>query len=222
MYITSSDAANYQFLDQIFLRAGSDKSSRVHNYTSLYSRLFHAIKDRPLKLLEIGIYFGDSVKGWEEYFPNAELHFIDNNMARVKYASTRSHYHLLDQEHAPSLDRFIEGTGGNFDVIIDDGGHKSTQQISSFEKLFPTLKSGGIYIIEDLFWCLHSPNYVQGEFTTFEFVKSLFDQIHQKGIQTLIGSHLKISKEIQEKLNFYQDQIDLMIIQNGLAVITRR
>ncbi len=37
-----------------------------------------------------------------------------------------------------------------FDVIIDDGGHTMTQQITSFIYLLPKVRSGGMYIIEDL------------------------------------------------------------------------
>lgn len=36
------------------------------------------------------------------------------------------------------------------DVVLDDGSHKMVDQQITFAKLFKTLKSGGIYIIEDL------------------------------------------------------------------------
>ena len=38
----------------------------------------------------------------------------------------------------------------NFDVIIDDGSHKPSDQIKSFEILWPMLSDGGLYIIEDV------------------------------------------------------------------------
>ena len=43
-------------------------------------------------------------------------------------------------------------SGVAFDIIIDDGSHASYHQQLSFKTLFPTLKSGGIYSIEDLNW----------------------------------------------------------------------
>ena len=46
--------------------------------------------------------------------------------------------------------RFIQENGGDFDIIIDDGSHKMNHQQISFDVLFPHLKSGGIYVIEDL------------------------------------------------------------------------
>jgi hypothetical protein len=48
------------------------------------------------------------------------------------------------------LDRWIKESGGDFDVIIDDGGHANCQIWTSFLKLWPTLKSGGFYFIEDM------------------------------------------------------------------------
>jgi hypothetical protein len=38
---------------------------------------------------------------------------------------------------------------GVFDLIIDDGSHINEHVIKSFEFLFPKLKKGGIYVIED-------------------------------------------------------------------------
>ena len=108
------------------------------------------LEDKPIKFLEIGIFEGASVKLWEEYFKNADLHFIDITFQNIKHFSNRSHYHLCDQENPESLQAFIQKTGGDFDLIIDDGGHTMKQQITSFVTLFPYLKSGGIYIIEDL------------------------------------------------------------------------
>ena len=36
------------------------------------------------------------------------------------------------------------------DVIVDDGSHVSAHVILSFETLYPSLKPGGIYIVEDI------------------------------------------------------------------------
>lgn len=37
-----------------------------------------------------------------------------------------------------------------YDIIIDDGSHMVRHVIASFEALFPYLRRGGLYIIEDL------------------------------------------------------------------------
>jgi demethylmacrocin O-methyltransferase len=40
-------------------------------------------------------------------------------------------------------------TAGTFDLIVDDGSHINEHVIKTFEILFPKLKKGGIYVVED-------------------------------------------------------------------------
>ncbi len=40
----------------------------------------------------------------------------------------------------------------DFDIIIDDASHASHHQQNGFLEMFPKLRSGGLYIIEDLRW----------------------------------------------------------------------
>lgn len=63
-----------------------------------------------------------------------------------------------DQADPELLGRFLRETGGGFDVIVDDGGHTMTQQITSLEWLWPAVKPGGMYFIEDL-ETSYLPNY---------------------------------------------------------------
>ena len=55
-----------------------------------------------------------------------------------------------DQGNTKVLDEWIEKSGRNFDVIIDDGGHKNCQIWSSFMKLWLYLNSRGPHFIEDM------------------------------------------------------------------------
>ena len=57
--------------------------------------------------------------------------------------------HCGDQEDREFLKKIGQRYSA-FDVIIDDGGHLQSQQQISFGALFPFVKSGGIYVIEDL------------------------------------------------------------------------
>jgi hypothetical protein len=121
-------------------------------FTSVYHSLLAHVREVPLRLLEIGLYNGGSLRMWREYLPNATLHGIDVDPRTLAYEleipGTR--VRLVDQADARALRAFIDELGGGYDVILDDGGHTMEQQIVSFEVLFPHVVSGGIYVIEDL------------------------------------------------------------------------
>ena len=136
-----------------------------HRYDLLYEDLFAQFRCRPLKLLEIGLGCnmqygaGHSLPVWYNYFPQADIHFLeyDADCASKHEASIhrlygdRVHVHTGDQANLTDLERLISRSGGNFDVIIDDGGHTWQQQHVSLDVMLPSaLKPGGVYVVEDL------------------------------------------------------------------------
>ncbi len=214
---------DYRYLDELALAAGADKASNFHNYTEIYAKYFAPIKDQPIKFLEIGIYKGSSVKLWEEYFKNAELHFIDITLKRLEYSPQRAHFHIADQEKPQDLLKFIEDTGGNFDIILDDGGHMMIQQVMSFKYLFPHVKSGGMYIIEDLhtsYWTEYGGgNHPR---TAIAFLKGLIDDVNFVGAHTHRASHLNLDSDTLKELNLYRSQIESIHFYDSVAIIIKR
>ena len=129
---------------------------------------------------------------WENYFTQAELHFIDITDSKILYHSDRSTYHFLDQSNVKQLKDFVKSTGGNYDIIIDDGGHTMAQQKISFVNLFPAVKNGGMYIIEDLhtsYWSIYGgggtpekPSANNASMTVF--LQKLVDDVNFVGART--------------------------------------
>jgi hypothetical protein len=227
-------SAEYLYLDSLALATDpnrtSGKGSNWHNYTEVYAKYLAPLCSKPIKFLEIGIFEGNGVKLWEAYFPYAELHFIDITFSRVKYFSPRSFYHLADQADANQLRAVINNIGGGFDVIIDDGGHTMQQQIVSFKTLFPYVKSGGLYIIEDLhtsYWNSYGgdgsfDNPKAGPTTCIGFLKNLIDDVNYVGARTLSADHNKVSPALQMTLTEYQKDIYSMHFYDSLCIILKR
>jgi hypothetical protein len=123
-----------------------------HNYLGkVYERVFSPIKKDIKKFVEIGISDGGSLKIWSDYFVNSEIIGLDNNKDFIK---TYENYEriktiLLDQSKEKELIDFSD-KNTDIDVILDDGSHKMYDQQVSFATLFKSLRSGGIYIIENL------------------------------------------------------------------------
>lgn len=225
----------YQYLNDLALRCDptrtSGKGSNWHNYTEVYVNYFAPLRHQSIKFLEIGIFQGNGVRLWEEYFPNADLHFIDITFANLRYFSDRSHYHLANQESVEDLTRVIHETGGQFDIIIDDGGHTMRQQLVSFMTLFPHLKSEGLYVIEDLhtsYWkeyggggTIQSPK--SGPGTFINFLKDLVDEVNFIGARTGSANHYdEIPAEIKKELNSFREQIYSIHFYDSLCVILKR
>jgi len=159
------------------LKSETDKVSS-HRYDLLFTRYLSSIRCRKIRLLEIGLGCGydkegASVRFWSSFFPDADIHWIEYDAECVKRFQLKYpqyHFYHGDQSNASRLKEIIddvnnqlkskgeyyhddginEGMIRPFDIIIDDGGHSDKQQIVSLETLFPALKYGGYYFLEDL------------------------------------------------------------------------
>jgi len=150
----------------------------------MYAKYFEPIRCQPIKLLEIGLGCdmsygpGASYYLWLDYFPNADIHFIEYDAVCAKAwekLDPRVHVYTGDQANRTFLHEFIEKSGGQFDYIIDDGGHFMHQQITSLEVLFLlALKREGIYFLEDLLTSF-IPFYGGGENVTYTAVNYIKD-----------------------------------------------
>ena len=127
----------------------TDKGSSNHRYTDVYEYFLFPVKNQVKKVFEIGVFRGASMSMFQDYFPNAQIYGIDiYDVSSLN--SDRLHTFIADQSKRDQLQKCIAAFGDDFDVIVDDGGHSMDQQQISFGFLFPYVKSGGYYIIEDL------------------------------------------------------------------------
>ncbi len=141
----------------------TDKSSVGHDYCKIYEKYFEPVRNANIKLLEAGIggyehvdQGGGDLQGFAEYFSQGEIYGFDLHPKKLKH-HPRVHLFQVSQHDKEAL----VNTFGNiapFDVIIDDASHIAPLTIATFEILFPMLKTGGLYIIEDChvsFWEKH-------------------------------------------------------------------
>ena len=110
--------------------------------------------------------------------------------------------HYGSQENVPFLNT-VNSAQGYFDIIIDDGGHTMKQQITSFTYLLPKVRSGGLYVIEDLhtsYFKTQDSGYLVNT-TTIELIKRLVDDIQTDSLQKTTKLDEKIfSFEISNKI----------------------
>ena len=145
---------------------------KIKELVDQYENFFSRRSDfRAKRVIELGIYDGGSTAFWYELFRPQKHVALD----------------IQDQTDIPYFRRYVEsrGLGGRIktywntdqadkarlrtivetefesppDLVIDDASHFYRQTRASFEALFPLLRPGGLYIIEDWAWG-HLPEFI--------------------------------------------------------------
>ena len=137
-------------------KSGSDKNTD-HNYAHAYTYLFNKTfinRNDEINFLEIGIANQtpefSSLHAWAKIFSNAKIFGIDIDPGKMIHSDRISTY-TCSQNSLVDLSRFRQDTGYcKFDIILDDGSHIFSDALYSFEYLFKSLKTNGLYMIEDV------------------------------------------------------------------------
>lgn len=161
-----------------------------HFYTPHYQHHLKKYKFKRNAILEIGVggyeapYIGgNSLRMWKSYFPLSKIYSLDLHdksflqEKRIKiYKGSQIDYDFLDK---------VTNEIGNLDIIIDDGSHINEHVIESFKYLFPKLKKGGVYIVEDTqtsYWKDYGGDSINfdNKNTIYGFFKSLIDSLNNE------------------------------------------
>lgn len=141
----------------------TDKHTNHHYIQNFYDKEFSVYKDREINLLEIGVWNGESMKLWSDYFTSAKMLVgvdtfervpIDKVMKQLNGYNTGLHkldsVNCSDTELQEFKDLYHNDWLDGFDIIIDDGLHTTDAQIKTFNNFSSLMKEGGLYIIEDI------------------------------------------------------------------------
>lgn len=200
-------------LDQIALEFNTDKSSAYHDYCRIYERHFEPLRNEEICMLELGyggnedpLSGGESAKMWKEYFSDAAIYVLDIN-DKLNVPDGINFIHASQTEPGILEHWFLYNS---LDIVIDDASHLSSLTIKSFEILFPLLKSGGYYAIEDLHSSYDTGFYgnieastdpAQGN-TAMNYFKRIVDDVNKDFIEPAYHLGFDI-----EWMHFYKDLI---------------
>lgn len=144
-------------LDELGVKYMTDKSSLLHNYLVEYEKEFPE-PEKVERILEIGLQRGSkewktnevspSLAMWKEFFPEARMFGAD--IKKLKFNDERVAFFRMDQNSPDDLIRLFNFVPEGLDFILDDGSHFASHQLITFLVLWPKLKKGGVFIIEDL------------------------------------------------------------------------
>ena len=138
----------------------TDKGDRIagcHGYAAIYHSLFACFRDKEISLCEIGLcrtadrstIKTPSLSVWRDYFPRAQLFGFDiDDFSTVKIPNCL----IVRGDSSSRQDLRALGELGPFDIVIEDASHASHHQQITLATLFPFMKPGGLFCIEDLHW----------------------------------------------------------------------
>ena len=152
-------------LQDIHIKYKTDKGTN-HSYIDLYENIFSPKRTDELRVLEIGVLFGGSLKMWEEYFENSFIYGVEDfsqtdgqgyygfepiNPELIR-SDLRTHVRIkLFEFNCENLTAMRDNLKDlTFDIIIDDGSHALIQQKNNLINYFTFLNQGGIYVCEDI------------------------------------------------------------------------
>ena len=151
-----------------------------HHYLPIYERYFSGFRDRPIRMLEIGVSKGGSLQMWRKYLgPEAQIFGIDIDPSCARFDGQAGQVRIGSQDDPDFLNSVVDEMGG-IDLVLDDGSHVSAHIRKSLEVLYPRLSEGGLYMIEDLH-CAYWSDFGGGYQTRDSFmsdVKQIVDDMH--------------------------------------------
>ena len=158
-------------------------SDKWEQYLHVYNKHFRHFIDenKPVNLLEIGVFKGGSLELWGEYLPeNSKIIGIDINpeCADIKFNNENIEVIIGSASDKDFINKHFKDA--KFDIIIDDGSHICSDVITSFEEFFPKLNYGGIYIVEDLhtsYWPKYEGGYYNKN-SSINYFKDIIDSLN--------------------------------------------
>lgn len=209
----SSVKVNHPDLKKIFSEHTGKVSDKWTLYVSEYERHFQAYCERPVRLLEIGIQNGGSLEVWAKYFTRAKKLVgcdIDGKCASLRFENKKIAV-VVGDANCDEIEQRILAKSASFDLIVDDGSHRSSDIVRSFARYFKHLSDGGLYVAEDLH-CSYWQQFEGGIFQPFSsvsFFKRLADVVNHE--------HWGIGKARIQLLKNFNREYDTSFDENTLS-----
>lgn len=202
-------------LRELYAEHQGKVSDKWSIYLAEYDRLFSSFRKQSVRMLEIGIQNGGSLEIWSKYFSNAQILIgcdINSDCATLDFHDPRIQL-VIGDANTDAVENKILSHSTNFDLIIDDGSHTSSDIAKSFARYFRHLNEGGLFIAEDLH-CSYWSEFEGGlyyPYSSMAFFKRLADVINHE--------HWGIPKERRQLLRGFSEKFSIEFDERELADI---
>ena len=217
-------------LEQLYLQHDGKVSDKWSIYLAEYEHLFAPYRTLELSVLEIGVQNGGSLEIWAKYFSSAKsiVGCDINEDCRLLVFDDPKISLIVGDANTDDIEQKILSKASGFDLVIDDGSHKSGDIVRSFARYFEHLSDDGLYIAEDLH-CSYWQDFSGGLFDPFSsiaFFKRLTDIINQEHwgagkarVDLLDSFYRHYEIRLQEDLLSHIHSIEFV---NSICVVRKR
>ena len=150
------------------------------HYFPAYETHLNRFRNRPMLFLEIGAGRGGSAQMWKRYLgPHAQIVSLDINPECRDFEEDQIAMRIGSQSDLTFLDTVL-AEFGTPDVVLDDGSHRMSDVVATFQHLYPRTAPGGVYLVEDLhtaYWDEFGGG-LRREGTFIELAKALIDELN--------------------------------------------
>ena len=141
---------------------GTDKGGQYHGYAAQYELALEPLRKEGVRVVvEIGVcrawdgnrHICPSLAMWREWSGRDDCEVVGLDKCEFGVRADGIRTAVCDQGNAEALKQarfLILEEYGAADLIVDDGSHIAAHQQATMKALWPVLRVGGAYVIEDL------------------------------------------------------------------------
>src|SRR5690606_6533248 len=136
----------HKTLWELYIEHDGKVSDKWSIYLEVYDKLFAPLRDKPIRLLEIGVQNGGSLEIWRKYFPRAEIVVgcdINPDCRNLSFDDKKIVL-IVGDANSQETEHEMVACSAEYDIVIDDGSHKSSDIVRSLARYFGSLANGGI------------------------------------------------------------------------------
>lgn len=164
-----------------------------HRYTEFYEPEFSSIGE-VRDILEVGLLKGNSIRWLLSRFPESRVVGGDILDRQPEWPdSERVEYFKVDQDSKQSIQGLFDSLNRKFDIVIDDGSHLSQHQMNCLVAGLAHVRSGGLYVVEDIHTSHPENSWCGGRFGALHILLALE---HCKHLDNSVDEIRKIVTEL--------------------------
>ena len=217
--------------EQEFYSDREKQSDKWEHYFAIYEDLLGKYYGKNVTYVEIGVQNGGGLEVARRLFSRDAKIIgvdVDPTCLKLKAPNLADEIIIGDQSSSKTLETIISATNGAIDVIIDDGSHVQSHMIKSFITLFPYLKDGGVYVIEDTH-TNYSPEHQESHFGIglYDYFRGIVERLNLPFLDPASRQAFKIPRDKRTDSKFgrgdlFLSQVYRVSFFNSVIAVEKR